>query len=171
MKPLHSPEFNKFCRAVNKAKKVTPYEGTILALDPGETTGYSVFHAASETIEMVASGQVKTWPMKNCVTELANLLNQKPTLVVHEVYSIYEWKTDTHAWSDVPTLRVIGSLETLCIQAGIPYISQTAQVAKGFCTDEKLKAWGFYQQGQKHARDAIRHGLYFLLFGTKLLDS
>jgi hypothetical protein len=44
---------------------------------------------------------------------------------------------------------------------------QMATTAKTFVTDEKLKQWGFWQEGMRHSRDAIRHGLYFLLFYKK----
>lgn len=49
-------------------------------------------------------------------------------------------------------------------------IKQMAVTAKNFCTDDKLKQWGFWQAGQKHARDSIRHGCYFLLFFRKGQD-
>jgi hypothetical protein len=39
-----------------------------------------------------------------------------------------------------------------------------ASQAKAFVTDQKLKEWGFWKEGMRHSRDAIRHGLYFLLF-------
>ena len=29
----------------------------------------------------------------------------------------------------------------------------------------KLKKWNMYRKGERHARDAIRHGAHFLLFG------
>lgn len=157
--------FEQFCAAVNKAKKIPPFTGTLLALDPGETTGWAVFDGSGK--RLTKFGQIKTWPAENMVEELTKLFDSLPTIdhVVYELYSIYEWKTDSHTWSQVPTLRIIGCIETLCIQRGIPYSSQTAQVAKVFCTDDKLKSWGMYPAGQKHARDAIRHGTYCLMFG------
>jgi hypothetical protein len=36
-----------------------------------------------------------------------------------------------------------------------------AGLAKTFATDDKLEAWGFWKRGQKHARDAIRHAVYW----------
>jgi len=64
------------------------------------------------------------------------------------------------------TTRVIGCIETLCIVNGIHDITkQPAHIAKSFCTDKKLKDWGFYQKAHRHANDAIRHGAYYLLFG------
>lgn len=160
---------SKFCAAANIAKKVAPFHGYVLALDPGETTGWAVFERNDgDKIALVACGQASTWPMENCVAELTKLLDTyTPNIVVHELYAVYEWKAQDHSWSQVPTLRIIGCLETLCVQKKYSIVSQTAQVAKNFCTDEKLKTWGVYQVGLKHARDAIRHGIYFLLFGHK----
>lgn len=135
----------------------------LLALDPGETTGLAFFE----------SGDLKDFkqlPTKNMV-DAPRLFKDsfdyyKPDIVVFEEYRVYAWKTQTHSWSDLHTSRVIGSLETLCYIASprIPYTRQSAQQPKQFCTDNKLKHWNFYQPGQKHARDAIRHGCFYLLF-------
>lgn len=159
-------KFSQFRKAANLAKKVKPFSGTLLSLDPGETTGWASFSATAEVCALEDQGQIKTWPQHDMVTEMTKLLDRvQPTMVVHEIYAVYEWKTDDHAWSQVPTLHVIGCIETLCIQRGIPFHSQTAQIAKNFCTDDKLKAWNYYIKGARHARDAIRHGTYYLLFG------
>ena len=40
--------------------------------------------------------------------------------------------------------------------------------AKGFVTDAKLKEWGLWQDGLRHSRDAIRHGIYFLVVSNKI---
>lgn len=45
---------------------------------------------------------------------------------------------------------------------------QGAGIVKTFCNDEKLKGWGFWKVGERHARDAIRHGAYFLIAGKQL---
>lgn len=160
------PTFETFRMAVNKAKKVVPFKGRLLALDPGETTGWSMFSATAEKVSLTEQGQICTWPQKDMVENLTKLIDHhQPDLIVHEVYAVYEWKADSHSWSQVPTLHVIGCLETLCHQKGIPYLWQTAQIAKNFCTDDRLKEWGFYIKGQRHARDSIRHGTYYLMFG------
>lgn len=159
-------KFSQFCQAANKAKKVTPFTGTLLALDPGETTGWCVFDSEDgKHFHLVAQGQEKTWEMDYAVSGLTGLIKQfKPDHIVHELYAIYEWKSSDHSWSQVPTLRIIGCLETLCIQQNIPYSAQTAQIAKNFCTDDKLRMWNYYIKGARHARDAIRHGTYYLMF-------
>jgi hypothetical protein len=92
-----------------------------------------------------------------------------PTMVIYENYRVYEHKLSRHANSEVYTLRLVGVIEYLCeVQHNIPFYNQMAHQAKGFVTDEKLKAWNMYQTGQKHARDSIRHGIYFLLFDKNL---
>ena len=45
----------------------------------------------------------------------------------------------------------------------IPIAYQMAFQGKGFATDARLKEWGFWKEGMKHSRDAIRHGIYYLL--------
>lgn len=136
----------------------------LLCLDPGETTGWAMF----ENGELVDSGQALT--KVNGWTEIANLFTQQqPTHVIYENYRVYEHKLSRHSNSEVYTLRLVGVIEFICdVLYGIPFDNQMAHQAKGFVTDEKLQAWGMYQRGQKHARDAIRHGVYYLLFDKSL---
>lgn len=161
-------KFSVFRKACNKAKNVVPFEGKVLALDPGETTGWAMFESTAEDAKLLCQGQIKTWPMIIAVDNLTKMIEEhKPDFIVHEMYAVYEWKSQDHSWSQIPTVRVIGCIETLSIQQHISYSSQTAQVAKNFCTDEKLKTWDFYEKGMRHARDAVRHGTYFLLFSNE----
>lgn len=144
------------------------FEGNILAFDPGETTGICQFSATPDSVSLINQVQQKTWPLNNAVRHFETIVKYvKPKIVVFERYGVYHWKTDQHAGSEVPTLQVIGCLKTICIQNQINFFSQTAQIAKQFCTDEKLKAWGFDPEGKRHARDATRHACYYLLFGHK----
>ncbi len=152
---------------VNLAKRITPFTGVVLALDPGETTGWAKFSATPEQAVLEDYGQTKTWPIVDGVSGISELLQQHtPTILVIESYRVYEWKVEDHSWSSVPTLQLIGCIKTLSIQHNKPVYEQTAQIAKNFCTDERLKLWGMYPKGLRHARDAIRHGIYYLLFGT-----
>ena len=162
-------DFNTFAAKVREARKVNAFAGTLLALDPGETTGWSVWQCTpGEDDVLIAWGQLPSWPMNLIASGFLELLKQyKPTRVVYEQYRVYDWKLETHSWSDVPTLRIIGSIETRLIDANIPYSHQTAQVAKQFVTDQRLKEFGFYKPALKHARDSIRHGIYYLCFGTQ----
>lgn len=159
----------------------------ILCLDPGETTGWAVF----EEHKLVRWGQAATvksgeihWPELNFL-----FIEHSPDFVVCEDYRIYQHKLARHSFSPVLTLRIIGGVDLLCnlgwytvessCFSGEPDIYeehtcpihyQMATTAKTFVTDERLKQWGFWQESMRHARDAIRHGCYFLLFYNKGKD-
>ena len=139
--------------------------GTItLCFDPGHTTGYAVFSG----LHLMESGEIVTKPIEKAVHNIQHLMEVKqPDIVVMEDYRVYKWKTEHHGGSELLTTRVIGCIETFCVINGVAnIIKQPAHIAKGFCKDSKLKEWGFYKKGERHARDAIRHGCYFLLFGA-----
>lgn len=159
--------FNEFAANVRKAKGVKAFEGRLLALDPGETMGICIFDCIPGRDDVrLWHGQLAMWPMQAAVKNFAELLTRfNPTFCVYESYHIYDWKLDTHSFSDVPTLRIIGSIETQLLQRSIPYTHQTAQVAKNFVKDERLKYMGYWETGLKHSRDAHRHAMYFLCFG------
>ncbi len=144
------------------------WRGRLSTFDPGETTGFSHWDVTDDGPKLLSAKQLKTWPEEDAVHQFTdNLLAYKPSLVVFEAYRVYGWKTDQHSFSDVPTIQIIGILKCLCIQNNLPWFSQTAQIAKQFCTDQKLEEWGFWQKGERHSRDAIRHAAYFILFGPK----
>lgn len=136
---------------------------SVIGLDPGETTGVCWFvgptlQAAQQIIGLdvpSAFQRVKTY-----------ILAVKPDIVVMEDYKIYAWKTKDHTWASLFTPRLIGAIECLCNELRIPLVKQMAGLAKPFCTDERLREWGFWQRGERHSRDAIRHTCYYLLFSV-----
>lgn len=139
----------------------TPPE-VLLCVDPGHTTGWAAFHRGLP---------YKCGQIPHCDEnpgKLAQLLDKiHPTLVVYEQFVLYPWRMQQQSWSELKTVQIIGVLRHLCRERGIPTYAQGAGTAKGFCTDAKLLAWGFYQKGKPHSRDAIRHGVQYLLFGPK----
>jgi hypothetical protein len=88
----------------------------------------------------------------------------QPDVLIVENYRIYPWKLKQHSFSNVPTLQYIGAIRMAAQVRKIKVVFQMAQLAKQFCTDGKLRAWKLYNNGHKHANDAIRHGCYYLLF-------
>lgn len=131
----------------------------VLALDPGDTTGWCVFDGG----ELNRADQMPGTPLN-----IAKLIDAaKPDVVVIEEYRIYGWMTQQHAWSDVPTLRLVGAAELACAERGVALVKQSPKNVKPFCTDEKLKRWEIFQTRRKHANDAIRHAAFFLLFGQR----
>lgn len=141
----------------------------LLCLDPGKTTGWCLF----------VNGVLQSWgQVENCyddnninISGMMDLFQAvKPTYICYEDYRVYSHKLDRHSYSPVMTVRLIGMVETYCQMNHIKTHKQMASTAKTFCTDDKMKSWGFWQEGMRHARDAIRHGCYFLLFYKKGQD-
>lgn len=134
----------------------------VLGIDPGETTGWVILDPPC----IYKAGQE---PTKN-VTQAALFFNRmledkRPDVIVIEEYRVYSSKTRQHAWNDLLTARIIGAIEALCAIEDVPVVKQTASTAKGFCTNDKLREWGFWQSSAKrHANDAIRHACYYTLF-------
>lgn len=140
-----------------RAKRKLPKR--LLALDPGETIGWSIWIDGELSLE----GQTKIGDnVDKVITDLVELA--EPTEIVIEDYRVYSHKSDVHIGIELITPKLIGKVELLCYQKNIPLAYQMASQAKGFVTDEKLKAWGLYIKGHRHSRDSIRHAIYYFLF-------
>jgi len=117
---------------------------------------------------MVEYGELPSDPIEHAtdlIEEKLRLL--KPNHLVYEDYRVYSWRSAAHSWSALHTPQLIGSIRTLCRQKGVLTTHHMAHEAKTFVTDDKLREWHMYKSGQKHARDALRHGLFYLLFTHK----
>lgn len=148
-----------------KIRGVERAKGLMMSFDPGETCGWAFFEYGS----LGACGQEKIDTSTGHVLAkgLWDLVETyQPEAIVIEDYRIYANKTEMHTWSALYTPKLIGYIEAICERFEIPYTLQLAS-SKQFCTDEKLKQWGYYEVGQQHARDAIRHGCYWLLFNGR----
>ncbi|MBT9169231.1 MAG: hypothetical protein DDT19_02585 [Syntrophomonadaceae bacterium] len=135
----------------------------LLVIDPGETTGVAIFNKGQiEVVKQLTGG----WAgMVQELNEIFTVL--RPTYVVVEDYKVYAHKTKDHTWSSLFTPKLIGAIEALCTLQGIQPVMQMAS-CKQFVTNDKLRAWNMYVPGQPHARDAIRHSCYFLLFNKDI---
>lgn len=139
--------------------------GPLLALDPGETTGWAVFVEG----QLDACGQWQTLEPDQMFDEIMVLFGEDyperpPSMIVYEEYRVRGNKFKEHVGSEVVTIQNIGAIKTAAAQLGVPTWKQTPGQAKGFATDRKLRQWGLYQTNQRHANDAIRHAVYFTLF-------
>jgi hypothetical protein len=154
------------CRAKNN---IPVFNGDLLCFDPGETTGWCRWECTADMPGMVECGQLQTKEVTQFVDEAYGLiLAKRPTFVVYETYRVYKWLFERHAFSDIPTLRMVGALQALLHIEKIPSHGQTAQHPKNFVTDNKLEAWGLKQMHKnRHAGDSIRHGVYWLCFGER----
>ena len=143
----------------------------LLCLDPGHDTGWALF----------VDGELTEWGQEHTVVDrhghnegtvdwraMEHIFNiTTPTTVVFENYRVYSSKSDRHINSEVLTVRIIGGIDYLCWKYNTPVYNQMAFQHKGFCTDKKLKMWGYWQEGMRHSRDAIRIGCFWLLFNKE----
>lgn len=119
-----------------------------------------------ETLKV--ESQLKTKGLEEGILSLDGCLAvYQPDVVAYEDYRVYAWEAEKHKWAALHTPKLIGALVTLCVLKEIPCYGRMAYAAKNFVTDEKLKAWGLYTKGKKHTRDATRHAVYQLVFGSK----
>ncbi len=139
--------------------KRQPPPKLLIVFDPGETTGYAFFQDGILT----QYKEIPTPTIHDATPVLARLVTPYREVVV-ENYQVYKWRMKQHVGDTLHTPRLIGCIETLCALNDILPTKQLAQNAMKFATDEKLKAWGMYVKGKPHARDAIRHGILYLLF-------
>ncbi|MBT9167368.1 MAG: hypothetical protein DDT19_00697 [Syntrophomonadaceae bacterium] len=133
----------------------------LLVIDPGETTGIAIFDRGQ-----IESVKQLTGAGPAMIQELNEFFRLWPTHVVVEDYKVYAHKTKEHTWSSLFTPKLIGAIEALCTLQGLQPVMQMAS-CKRFVTNDKLRAWNMYVTGP-HARDAIRHGCYFLLFNKDI---
>lgn len=163
--PVRKREHPSWGDFLRKARPQTNWSevGLVLCLDPGETTGWSVFLKGDFT----DAGQEPTGREPALMADFIQLMfDQLGGLdhIVYEEYRIRGNKAQQHIGSEVVTIQHIGAIKVVADQLGIPTTKQGAGLAKGFATDEHLRRWGLFQRGKRHANDSIRHGVYWHLF-------
>jgi len=118
----------------------------IIALDPGKTTG---------GFTILASGQPHWFEVDGLNPLWRQLQILRPTTIVYEKFS------QRMKAADLAPVEVIGAIKLYNEMLDIPIVPQSSSQAKGVMDNAKLKAWGFYKPGMKHATDAARHYMYY----------
>ena len=126
----------------------------ILAIDPGETTGYVVAEIDGLDYDIKISGQFPNWEQFEML-----ITYWLPDRIVYEAFylspSIAKYKTR----STMPTVEVIGVLKFLAWQHSIPLIVQSPSIKYVAATDLPRYVTGVTGP---HARDALRHLIAYL---------
>ena len=167
-----------------------PLSASVIAFDPGGTTGWSVFDVHPEALfdpEVSILDNVNHWThgQTDCgstkgnlgksshagisttgeaagVAELVGLCRTWPgAAVVIEDFIVRRMDQDRDFLSPV---RITAALSQWLWQMHRTYFVQQPAFAKTTVTDARLKAWGLYARsgGMNHARDADRHAVTFL---------
>lgn len=146
---------------------------TIVAVDPGGTTGWSVMSVHPEALAGDASillnimhwshGEI-SGEENTQASEVLGIIDSWPgCVVVIEDFILRSSVTSRELLSPV---RITEKIDYGMFLAGgrVPMFKQMPSEAKTSITDDRLRSWGFYQRegGLKHARDADRHALRWL---------
>lgn len=142
----------------------------ILAIDPGDTTGFVLGKVLpDETIQLVQYG---TWGfIDDFIPTYLRLFQGPPGPTVHNIviedYRVYAHKAQAHIGARPYAIEVIGHVRLLAYLAPIEYpiCFQSASQAKGQWPDRRL--YKHYSKAALkhlgvHPRDALRHLLTFI---------
>jgi len=121
----------------------------IFAIDPGGTTGLATY--SRENGLRVMQGppyEIIEWVEANVRTA---------DLVVCESFTIGQGTLKKSREGSNTAIETIGVIRWLAYRAGVGFRLQSPAEAKGFSTNFKLRAVGWYDGIPEHARDAARH--------------
>jgi hypothetical protein len=119
-----------------------------IALDPGGTTGVAIVkepeHLWHVTVDELTGDHHR---------KLFQLLHTSaPSFVICESFENRGMSN-----TSIVSMEYIGIVKLYLQQSGASGIWQSASTGKAFWTGAKLKEYGLYVAGLRHARDAIRH--------------
>ena len=167
-------------------EELTFEAATVIGIDPGGTTGWSLMRIDPEVLadskaDLTAKhidhahGQVDCGSRRGTIADhgisdgefagifdLAKLCRQWPSAaVVIEDFTLRQFRQDRDLLRPVRITSGIGY--TLWLD-GRDYFTQGPADAKRVCSDNALRQWGLYDSynGMQHARDADRHAILFL---------
>jgi RNAse (barnase) inhibitor barstar len=125
---------------------------TLIALDPGVTTGYVI-----EQTDVLEHGQCKPDAVWDLLDDLT-----RPLVIVCESFQYRRQQLN----AVLTPVEVIGVVKEYVRQhPDVELHFQTPAMAKSYWNDQRLKMYGLWFTGEQHARDAARHILYYKYFG------
>ncbi len=127
----------------------------VLALDPGVTTGYVLVEDEDlSPFNGTFHGQL----LPGFIWDL--LMNVQPDVIVCERF-LHVQRTKV----DYTPVEVIGVVKEWCRQHPKTKLNFQTPAERMFFTDDRLREYGMYFKGKRHANDAARHYLYWRHFG------
>lgn len=129
----------------------------VIAFDPGGTTGVAIARITEGVPAFRTFERVGLVPIYNLLYE------ERPDHIVFEKF-FYQRRDKV----DLTPVEVIGVIKLYAALSGTEYTGLSAQQAKRFWTDDKLKKLDLWKTSQRHGMDALRHLLYYLQFGLHL---
>lgn len=133
-----------------------------LALDPGKTVGHAWFELDGSEILDVYAGQMD-WI--EFLYSFRKISKEKDFELLIENYTIRSNTVAANLNKELLTAKIIGVIEWYCRLNDIKYQFQPAGIGNAFFDKQRLKEMDLWVVGKNHARDAIRHGLWHIVFG------
>jgi hypothetical protein len=136
----------------------------VIAFDPGGTTGWSTYSAhksgSTYTQEEWACGHLD---QPNHHQQLKILLGNQRVRTYKVVCEKFNDRPGATNSVNLIARDYIGVVELYCQEEGIELHRQMPATAKGFVKDKNMRAMGLFVRNWKHAMDARRHLLWFLI--------
>lgn len=135
----------------------------ILALDPGESTGW-VLGTEEKAIRGGTCGRNHL--------DVARLIKEEvPDVIVLERFNLYPGMAKSLAWNSFYPCEVIGVIKYMAMTMNIPIVEQAPSVKKYAGDIQKYSDWHFIKERctgvTEHTKDAYQHYRYFLIHGLK----
>lgn len=141
---------------------------TIIALDPGKTTGvcYGVKHDNEDTLYIAPHEQ--QYSLQDLYIILDEFLGMSETGHASVIYEDFQYRNYARAGLDLTPVKMIGVIELVIEEYSSVLIAtkQSPATGKSFYNDTELKRIGCYKVGMAHGRDATRHLLQWANFGA-----
>jgi hypothetical protein len=147
----------------------------IIALDPGETTGYAIadWDGESEQAELAICGQVTGLVEFGRWLDIALMhgcyrlsSGETETVVIYETFRLYPHKAQALIANEMIASQVIGVIKFLCAEHPMidDPVKQSASQAKGLLAhDWEQYLVSSYLARTDHQRDACVHVVYYML--------
>lgn len=149
----------------------------VLALDPGGTTGWATYTA---TVMHDPDGNAEYYKQKYACgqfgpeehhQQLYEFLESQRTSLYSVVCESFEFRQGRQRNNlNLMSKEYIGTLKTYSQIEQVSVVFQTAAVGKSFVDDKKLKVMGLWFPRNKHAMDAMRHLVTYLVQKERRYD-
>jgi hypothetical protein len=138
----------------NELLRNRTFPQSILACDPGGTSGFAVGIDYGLEFSFIRAGELKCSPF-----DLFALLQSiRPGVIVAESFL---FRNNVRPGTELISRNLLGVCEMWAESNNCPLVYQNPGDAKGSFPNERLKLAGAYTTGSEHARDATRHLFHF----------
>ena len=129
---------------------------TLLGIDPGGTTGLSLFEYSDNSYELLWKKQIGNGLQGFLDWHWDEGERIKLDTIVCESFNLR-----AGIYPDLTPVYIIGAIEALWPNALVEIAYQKPDM-KHLCDDSVLKRMNLHSPGKPHANDAVRHGIIYM---------